>query len=103
MFARHLDGGSHLVRLAVRDDADFVQRKSLDGVQDKSFAIGAAGAFQSKLHQRDHLVGGCNVFGRRRAPVGNYVFSSESFVGLMELEYRLPPVGWAWGLVRRFV
>ena len=89
MLARHFDGGSHVIRLAVGDDADFIQRKSLDGVQDKGLAIGAAGAFQSELHQRDHLVGGSDVFGRRGAPVGDHVFSGKSFVGLMKLELRL--------------
>src|ERR1700683_3585343 len=57
-------------------------------MQNKSFAIGATGAFESELHQRNHLVGRGNIFGRRNAPVGNHIFSGEGFVRLMELEFR---------------
>ena len=61
-------------------------RESFDGVQDKNFAVAGRGGWQSKLHQRIHLVGGSDVFRRGHAAVGDYAFLGESFVRLMELE-----------------
>src|ERR1700690_283955 len=86
MFTRQLNGTSHLVGLTVSDDGDFIQRKSLNGVQDKSFAIGTASAIEGELSQRDHFIGGRDIFGRRSTPVGDYVLFGQGLVWLMELQ-----------------
>src|SRR5712692_1267930 len=56
VFARGRDGGVDLSRLAIRNGSNFVHREPFDGVENKGLAVGAAGAIQGKLHQRDQLV-----------------------------------------------
>src|ERR1700690_825990 len=86
MFTRQLNGYSSVIGITVSNDGDFVQSKSFNGMQDKGFAIGTASALEGKLHQRDHLVGGSDVFRGRRTPVSDHVFLGQGLVWLMELE-----------------
>ena len=63
MFASRLNGASYLLWIAIGDDADFVQRESLDCVQDEGLTVGDPSAFECKMHEGKHLVGISDVFG----------------------------------------
>ena len=66
MFACRLNVGANLMRRVMGDIGDFFQREALDGVQDESFALVAAGVAQRALNQIDQFVTCSDVFGTLR-------------------------------------
>jgi len=52
------------------DGGNFIEGEALDAIEEKSFAIGAVGAGEGRLHQGNHFVGIRSLFGRGDAAIG---------------------------------
>src|SRR5208283_4672744 len=72
--------------MAPGDGGNFAQGKTLDTVEKKSFAVGAAGAAERGLDQGDQLVGVRGLLRSGNAAIGDGAFAGPTLVGLMELQ-----------------
>ena len=74
---------------SVSNGGNFIDRKSFHRVENQSLTSCRLRAIQCKLHQRDQLVRGCNIFWRGYPAVGDNTFLSKGFVGLVILQLGL--------------